>query len=91
MAREAAAFLMDEPLSNLNANLRMRMRAEIAWITRAMAVTTIYVTQDQTEAMTLGHRVAVLRRGVLQQVAPPRELYDRPDNCSWPGSSARRR
>ena len=80
MVREPAAFLMDEPLSNLDANLRVQMRAEIARITRAMAVTTIYVTHDQTEAMTLGHRVAVLRRGVLQQVAPPQELYDRPEN-----------
>jgi multiple sugar transport system ATP-binding protein len=80
MVREPAAFLMDEPLSNLDAKLRVQMRAEIARTTRQMAVTTIYVTHDQTEAMTLGHRVAVLKRGVLQQVAPPQDLYDQPDN-----------
>src|SRR5204863_4751969 len=80
MVREPAAFLMDEPLSNLDAKLRVQMRAEIARTTRRMGVTTIYVTHDQTEAMTLGDRVAVMRRGVLQQVAPPQELYDRPAN-----------
>ena len=80
MVREPSAFLMDEPLSNLDAKLRVRMRAEIARTTRQMAVTTIYVTHDQTEAMTLGDRVAVLKRGVLQQVAAPQDLYDRPDN-----------
>jgi multiple sugar transport system ATP-binding protein len=80
MVREPAVFLMDEPLSNLDAKLRVQMRAEIARTTRAMATTTIYVTHDQTEAMTLGHRVAVLKRGVLQQIAVPQKLYDRPDN-----------
>jgi multiple sugar transport system ATP-binding protein len=80
MVREPALFLMDEPLSNLDAKLRVQMRAEIARTTRRLGVTTIYVTHDQTEAMTLGGRVAVLKRGVLQQVAAPRELYDRPAN-----------
>jgi multiple sugar transport system ATP-binding protein len=80
IVREPAAFLMDEPLSNLDAKLRVQMRAEIARTTRQMRVTTIYVTHDQTEAMTLGHRVAVMKKGVLQQVAEPQELYDRPAN-----------
>jgi multiple sugar transport system ATP-binding protein len=80
IVREPAAFLMDEPLSNLDARLRVRMRAEIARTARRLGVTTIYVTHDQTEAMTLGHRVAVLRHGVLQQVAEPQELYDNPAN-----------
>jgi multiple sugar transport system ATP-binding protein len=80
IVRRPAAFLMDEPLSNLDAKLRVQMRAEIARTTRKMGVTTIYVTHDQTEAMTLGHRVAVLKHGVLQQVAGPQELYDRPVN-----------
>ena len=70
IVREPRAFLMDEPLSNLDAKLRVQMRAEIARIQRDLAVTTIYVTHDQTEAMTLGHRVAVLRKGRLQQIAP---------------------
>jgi multiple sugar transport system ATP-binding protein len=73
-------FLMDEPLSNLDAKLRVQMRAEIARNSRRLGVTTIYVTHDQTEAMTLGHRVAVMKRGVLQQVAAPQELYDTPAN-----------
>src|SRR5439155_1659348 len=80
IVREPAAFLMDEPLSNLDAKLRVQMRAEIARTTRQMGVTTIYVTHDQTEAMTLGRRVAVMKKGVLQQVAAPQELYDRPAN-----------
>jgi multiple sugar transport system ATP-binding protein len=80
IVRDPAAFLMDEPLSNLDAKLRVQMRAEIARTTRQMGVTTIYVTHDQTEAMTLGHRVAVMKKGVLQQVAEPQELYDRPAN-----------
>src|SRR5437763_16444032 len=80
IVREPRAFLMDEPLSNLDAKLRVQMRAEIALIQNRLQVTTIYVTHDQTEAMTLGDRVAVLRKGVLQQVAPPQELYDRPVN-----------
>ena len=80
IVREPAAFLMDEPLSNLDAKLRVQMRAEIARIQRDLGVTTIYVTHDQVEAMTLGDRVAVMKKGVLQQVAPPQELYDRPAN-----------
>ncbi|GAA2373734.1 sn-glycerol-3-phosphate ABC transporter ATP-binding protein UgpC [Dactylosporangium salmoneum] len=80
IVREPQAFLMDEPLSNLDAKLRVQMRAEIARITRQLGVTTIYVTHDQTEAMTLGDRVAVMKKGVLQQVASPQELYDQPVN-----------
>jgi multiple sugar transport system ATP-binding protein len=80
IVREPQAFLMDEPLSNLDAKLRVQMRAEIARIQRDLGTTTIYVTHDQTEAMTLGQRVAVMKRGVLQQVAPPQELYDVPVN-----------
>ena len=80
IVRQPQAFLMDEPLSNLDAKLRVQMRAEIGRIQRDLAVTTIYVTHDQTEAMTLGHRVAVIKKGVLQQIAPPQELYDQPDN-----------
>jgi multiple sugar transport system ATP-binding protein len=80
IVREPRAFLMDEPLSNLDAKLRVEMRAEIARIQRDLAVTTIYVTHDQVEAMTMGDRVCVLRGGFLQQVASPQELYDRPAN-----------
>jgi multiple sugar transport system ATP-binding protein len=80
IVREPAAFLMDEPLSNLDAKLRVAMRAEIARLQDELGVTTIYVTHDQVEAMTMGDRVAVMRRGELQQVAPPQELYDRPVN-----------
>ena len=80
IVREPRAFLMDEPLSNLDAKLRVEMRAEIARIQRELDVTTIYVTHDQVEAMTLGDRVAIMRDGVLQQVARPQELYDRPKN-----------
>src|SRR5579859_2830885 len=78
--REPAAFLMDEPLSNLDAKLRVQMRAEIAGIQHDLGVTTIYVTHDQIEAMTMGDRVAVMRKGELQQVADPQTLYDRPVN-----------
>ena len=74
------AFLMDEPLSNLDAKLRVQMRAEISGLQKDLGVTTIYVTHDQVEAMTMGDRVAVMRKGRLQQVAPPQELYDRPVN-----------
>src|SRR5260221_5845861 len=77
IVREPQAFLMDEPLSNLDAKLRVNMRAEIARIQRDLGVTTIYVTHDQSEAMTLGDRVCVLRSGVLQQVDRPQVLYDR--------------
>ena len=80
IVREPAAFLMDEPLSNLDAKLRVDMRAELARLHERLGVTTIYVTHDQVEAMTMGHRVAVLLDGILQQVASPRELYDRPKN-----------
>jgi multiple sugar transport system ATP-binding protein len=80
IVRQPRAFLMDEPLSNLDAKLRVQMRAEIAKLQRSLGVTTIYVTHDQTEAMTLGSRVAVLRHGVLQQAASPQELYRRPAN-----------
>ncbi|RNI21525.1 ABC transporter ATP-binding protein [Flexivirga caeni] len=80
IVREADAFLFDEPLSNLDAKLRGQMRTEIARMQRRLGITTIYVTHDQTEAMTLGDRVCVLKRGVLQQVASPRELYEQPVN-----------
>src|SRR5213083_981475 len=80
IVREPRAFLMDEPLSNLDAKLRVEMRAEIARLQRQLGVTTIYVTHDQVEAMTLGDRVAIMRDGVLQQVAGPQDLYDRPRN-----------
>ena len=80
IVRNPQAFLMDEPLSNLDAKLRVEMRAEIARIQRDLGVTTIYVTHDQTEALTMGDRVAVMRGGLLQQIADPKELYDRPKN-----------
>src|SRR6187549_1088122 len=91
MVREPKAFLMDEPLSNLDAKLRVQMRAEIARIQLALRVTTVYVTHDQVEAMTMGHRVAVMRDGVLQQVDTPQRLYDAPKNlfvASFVGSPA---
>ena len=80
IVRQPQAFLMDEPLSNLDAKLRVQMRAEIARIQQDLRVTTLYVTHDQTEAMTMGDRVAVMKRGVLQQVDDPQVLYDRPVN-----------
>jgi multiple sugar transport system ATP-binding protein len=80
IVREPQAFLMDEPLSNLDAKLRVQMRAEIARLQSDLGVTTIYVTHDQIEAMTMGDRVAVMRKGELQQVADPQTLYDRPLN-----------
>ena len=80
IVRQPRAFLMDEPLSNLDAKLRVQMRAEILKIQQSLKVTTIYVTHDQTEAMTLGDRVAVLQQGDLQQVGTPRELYQHPAN-----------
>ncbi len=80
IVREPAAFLMDEPLSNLDAKLRVGMRAELARLHERLRVTTIYVTHDQVEAMTLGQRVAVMRDGVIQQVDTPQALYGRPDN-----------
>src|SRR5919197_1585836 len=78
--RQPSVFLMDEPLSNLDAKLRVQMRADIAALQADFGVTTVYVTHDQAEAMTLGHRVAVLHEGRLQQVGPPRVLYERPAN-----------
>jgi multiple sugar transport system ATP-binding protein len=80
IVREPQAFLMDEPLSNLDAKLRVQMRAEIARLQRDLGVTTIYVTHDQVEAMTMGDRVAVMSKGLLQQVDRPQVLYDRPVN-----------
>jgi len=80
IVRQPQAFLMDEPLSNLDAKLRVQMRAEVGALQHDLGITTICVTHDQTEAMTLGHRVAVMKLGVLQQVASPQTLYDHPDN-----------
>jgi multiple sugar transport system ATP-binding protein len=80
IVREPSAFLMDEPLSNLDAKLRVQMRAEVARVQKRIGVATLYVTHDQTEAMTLGHRVAVLRSGVLQQCDTPQVLYNSPTN-----------
>jgi multiple sugar transport system ATP-binding protein len=80
IVRQPQAFLMDEPLSNLDAKLRVQMRAEISHIQSDLGVTTLYVTHDQVEAMTMGNRVAVMRKGELQQVADPQTLYDRPVN-----------
>jgi multiple sugar transport system ATP-binding protein len=78
--RLPSVFLMDEPLSNLDAKLRVQMRADVAALQHDLGITTVYVTHDQAEAMTLGHRVAVLDHGKLQQVGTPRELYDKPEN-----------
>ena len=80
IVRTPAVFLMDEPLSNLDAKLRVTMRAEIKHLQADLGITTIYVTHDQIEAMTLAHRVAVMKNGVVQQIAPPAEVYDRPAN-----------
>ena len=80
IVRRPAVFLMDEPLSNLDAKLRVQMRADVAKLQRNLGVTTMYVTHDQVEAMTMGDRVAVMRKGILQQVAPPQVLYDTPGN-----------
>jgi multiple sugar transport system ATP-binding protein len=91
IVRQPKVFLMDEPLSNLDAKLRVNMRAQIARLQRDLKVTMLYVTHDQVEAMTLGHRVAVMRLGALQQVAPPQELYRKPVNlfvASFIGSPA---
>jgi multiple sugar transport system ATP-binding protein len=91
IVREPQAFLMDEPLSNLDAKLRVQMRAEIARIQQTLRVTTLYVTHDQVEAMTMGHRVAVMRGGILQQVDEPQRLYASPANlfvASFVGSPA---
>ena len=91
IVREPQVFLMDEPLSNLDAKLRVQMRAEISRIQRQLAVTTVYVTHDQVEAMTMGDRVAVMRKGLLQQFDAPQRLYERPANlfvASFMGSPA---
>jgi multiple sugar transport system ATP-binding protein len=80
IVREPQVFLMDEPLSNLDAKLRVQTRTQIASLQRRLGVTTVYVTHDQVEAMTMGDRVAVLKDGLLQQVDAPREMYDRPNN-----------
>jgi len=80
IAREPAVFLMDEPLSNLDAKLRIQTRAELGKIHQRVGKTTIYVTHDQVEAMTMGDRIAVMKDGILQQVGPPQELHDRPVN-----------
>ncbi len=80
IVRQPQVFLMDEPLSNLDAKLRVQTRSQIASLTRRLGVTTVYVTHDQTEAMTMGDRIAVLKDGLLQQVGDPRELYDTPTN-----------
>ena len=80
IVRRPRAFLMDEPLSNLDARLRVEMRRQVAHIQRTLGTTTLYVTHDQTEAMTLGDRIVVMRRGVIQQVGTPQDLYDRPAN-----------
>src|SRR3954471_24200059 len=78
--RDPQAFLMDEPLSNLDAKLRVQMRGEVARLQKRLGTTTLYVTHDQTEAMTLGDRVAVMRGGIAQQIGTPTELYERPAN-----------
>jgi multiple sugar transport system ATP-binding protein len=91
LVREPAVFLMDEPLSNLDASLRVQMRSEVLRVQRRLGVATLYVTHDQTEAMTMGDRVAVLRGGTLQQLAAPQELYESPANlfvASFIGSPA---
>ena len=91
LVREPAVFLMDEPLSNLDANLRVQMRSEVLRVQRRLGVATLYVTHDQTEAMTMGDRVAVLRDGTLQQLAAPQDLYEQPANlfvASFIGSPA---
>jgi multiple sugar transport system ATP-binding protein len=80
IVREPSVFLMDEPLSNLDAKLRVQTRAEIARLHQRLGTTTVYVTHDQVEAMTMGTRIAVMSRGLLQQVGPPQELYDNPKN-----------
>ena len=80
IVRKPKVFLMDEPLSNLDAKLRVQTRTQIASIQRSLGVTTVYVTHDQTEALTMGDRIAVLKDGVLQQVGTPREMYDKPAN-----------
>jgi multiple sugar transport system ATP-binding protein len=83
--RDPKCFLMDEPLSNLDAKLRVQMRTQVSRIQQTLKTTMVYVTHDQTEAMTLGDRVAVMRAGIIQQVDSPKVLYEDPANCSSPG------
>ena len=90
IVREPSVFLMDEPLSNLDAKLRVQMRSEILRVHQSIGTATLYVTHDQVEAMTMGDRVAVLHNGVVQQYAPPRELYRRPANCPAASGSGSR-
>src|SRR5678815_639675 len=80
IVREPSVFLMDEPLSNLDAKLRVQTRAEIARLHQRLGTTTVYVTHDQVEAMTMGTRIAIMSDGILQQVGPPQEVYDNPKN-----------
>ena len=91
IVREPAGYLMDEPLSNLDAKLRVNMRTSLQQLHSRLGVTTVYVTHDQVEAMTLGQRVAVMRDGRIQQVDAPQRLYEEPANLFVAGSSARRR
>ena len=88
IVRQPKAFLMDEPLSNLDAKLRVQMRTQVSRIQKSLGTTTLYVTHDQTEAMTLGDRVVVMRGSIVQQVGSPAYLYDTRSTCSWPASSA---
>ena len=88
LARQPQLFLFDEPLSNLDAKLRVEMRAEIKRLHQASGITSVYVTHDQVEAMTLGSRIAVMKGGVVQQLGTPDEIYNRPANCYVPRSSA---
>lgn len=91
IVRQPKVFLMDEPLSNLDARLRVQMRVELRRLQRELGTTTIYVTHDQVEAMTLGDRVAVLEAGLVRQVGGPTTSTRGPGAVSWPGSSGRRR
>ena len=92
LVREPQAFLLDEPLSNLDAKLRVQMRAELKRLHRELAITTIYVTHDQVEAMTLGDRIVVMSAGEVQQIGTPQEIYDQPgEHVRRPASSAARR
>jgi multiple sugar transport system ATP-binding protein len=91
IVRDPKVFLFDEPLSNLDAKLRVQMRTEIKKVHQTVRTTTVYVTHDQVEAMTLADRVVVMNHGVIEQVGPPQELYHRPPPASSPASSAARR
>ncbi len=90
IVRQPQVFLMDEPLSNLDAKLRVQTRTQIASLQRRLGVTTVYVTHDQTEALTMGDRIAVLKDGILQQVGTPRDLYEKPNNVFVAGFIAPR-